>query len=92
MPGYGDAVLAEMDDDGYLNLSFPSADIPEETEKEASSDLPDDSLDTIGDSPFAESDLPVLQLADQPEPETPDEAPDASSGSETTLPPENETP
>ena len=92
MPGYGDAVLAEMDDDGYLNLSFPSADIPEETEKEASSDLPDDSLDTIGDSPFAESDLPVLQLADQQEPENPDEASDASSGSETALPPENETP
>ena len=73
LPGYGDLLAVELDDEGYLNLSFPDRDgLPEEEEEEEPRDL-----ETIltGDDPFNESDLPLLQLAEEkPGEEAPPEA------------------
>ena len=73
LPGYGDLLAVELDDEGYLNLSFPERDgSPEEAEEEEPRDL-----ETIltGDDPFNESDLPLLQLAEEkPGEEAPPEA------------------
>ena len=73
LPGYGDLLAVELDDEGYLNLSFPERDgSPEEEEEEEPRDL-----ETIltGDDPFSESDLPLLQLAEEnPDEEAPPEA------------------
>jgi L-ascorbate metabolism protein UlaG (beta-lactamase superfamily) len=72
LPGYGDLLAVELDDEGYLNLSFPERGGPPEEEEE---EEPRD-LETIltGDDPFNESDLPLLQLAeDMPGEEAPPE-------------------
>ena len=61
MPGYGDRLSIETDDEGYLNVSFPES-VKEEKEKEE---------ENFGgmlseNDPFQESDLPVAQLAENP--------------------------
>ena len=62
-----------MDEEHYLNVSFPSGDEEkeaEETDKQAAetgSELPLDEAETMlsEDDPFLESDLPVTSLADE---------------------------
>ena len=56
MPGYGDVLGIEMDEDGYLNLYYPEPAAPAEEEE--------DPL-MAEDDPFLESDLPVSQLAEE---------------------------
>ena len=81
MPGYGDRIRIQADEDHYLNVSFPSdgSEQPEEEENSlygSDSDLPLDNGDTLlsEDDPFLESDLPLSSLAeeDDPNPESND--------------------
>ena len=74
LPGYGDRLRVHMDEEHYLNVSFPSADEPdtlpeteEEDEEENASELPLSESETLlsEDDPFLESDLPVSSLADE---------------------------
>ena len=59
MPGIGDSVLLTFDENGYMNISFPRAEVPEEE---------DETIDSIAeDNPFADSDLPLSQLAEEGE-------------------------
>ena len=67
LPGYGDCFRVEMDEEHYLNISFPSAET--ETSEDNSGDgqaLPLDEGETMlsEDDPFLESDLPLTFLAD----------------------------
>ena len=80
LPGYGDRLRVQMDEEHYLNVSFPSDDAPEAPEEEAeteeepeeetapeeASELPLDEGETLlsEDDPFLESDLPLTSLAD----------------------------
>ena len=68
LPGYGDRLRIEMDEEHYLNVSFPSAGT-EDTAEAAGNDgpeFPPDEQDTLlsEDDPFLESDLPLTSLAD----------------------------
>ena len=65
MPGYGDRLGVEMDEEGYLNLYIPEPE-PEEPEEEETEVL------LAEDDPFLESDLPLAQLAEN-QPEDPPE-------------------
>jgi len=71
MPGYGESMAIETDEEGYLNLSFPDhATAQEDPDPSTSEDTP--SLETIyEEDPFIESDLPLTQLASPEEPEIP---------------------
>ncbi len=74
MPLYGDQLGVGMEEDGYLNLYFPR---PQDAPEESSGDArPDDSF-LAEDDPFLESDLPLTQLAESPDPsgKTPGEQP-----------------
>ena len=82
MPAYGDLLEIEVDEEGYLNLNFPD---PEEflyKELDESDNAYGEEVDPLlaEDDPFLESDLPLTQLAEHPEPdqeppaETPPEA------------------
>ena len=72
MPGYGDRIRIQSDEDHYLNVSFPS-DGEEQPEEEdislygSDADLPAGDEDTLlsEDDPFLESDLPVSYLAEE---------------------------
>lgn len=69
LPGYGDRLLLRMDDEGYLNVSFPSDETtnPEGGfDAEENPELPLDEGETLlsEDNPFLESDLPLASLAD----------------------------
>ena len=90
LPGYGDQVRVEADEEHYLNLSFPETrllkpggqDAEPGMEKEhplnatEEGEKPLESADTIlsEDDPFIESDLPLSSLADQ-DPEKENERP-----------------
>ena len=65
LPGYGDRLRLQMDEEGYLNVSFPTESAPAEEEDGAA--LPLDEADTLlsEDDPFLESDLPLFSLADE---------------------------
>jgi hypothetical protein len=74
LPGYGDRLRVKMDEEHYLNVSFPSGDEAEKEDGEAEpeetvpgSELPLDEAETMlsEDDPFLESDLPVTSLADE---------------------------
>ena len=74
MPGYGDRLCIEMDEQRYLNVSFPPAAEPEDTpdttaagDDESDAELPLSEGETLlsEDDPFLESDLPVDSLADE---------------------------
>ena len=81
MPGYGDQLRVQMDEDHYLNVSFPTeeemaledamADREKETDPDQSA-LPLDEGETMlsEEDPFLESDLPLTSLAED-NPETP---------------------
>lgn len=73
MPGLGDSIALSFGEDGYMNISFPKNQAEQENERM------EEALEEIaGDSPFAESDLPLSQLAENrasadgvsPDPET----------------------
>ena len=78
LPGFGDKLRIRMDEEGYLNVSFPSEDPDEEKSAgevtgqggmgsgKGSSELPLDESETMlsEDDPFLESDLPLPSLAD----------------------------
>ena len=74
MPGYGDRIRIQSDEDHYLNVSFPS-DGEEQPEEEdislygSEADLPSGDEDNLlsEDDPFLESDLPVSYLAEEDE-------------------------
>ena len=74
LPGYGDRLRIQMDEEGYLNVSFPSENEPDEAEAnpEENSELPLDEGETLlsEDDPFLESDLPVDSLADKEDEDT----------------------
>ncbi|MBQ9251528.1 MAG: MBL fold metallo-hydrolase [Clostridia bacterium] len=60
MPGIGDQILVEFDEEGFLNISFPL--------DEAGGEGGKDTVDNISsDNPFMESDLPLSQLAENEE-------------------------
>jgi L-ascorbate metabolism protein UlaG (beta-lactamase superfamily) len=67
MPGYGDRIRIQSDEDHYLNVSFPSDGTEtagDDTDRD--SELPLDEGETMlsEDDPFLESDLPLTFLAD----------------------------
>ena len=65
MPGIGDSILLDFDQDGFMNISFPK-ETPEEEDEE--------DLEVISsENPFAESDLPLTQLAEETEGKNEDE-------------------
>ncbi len=83
LPGYGDQVSVSLDDEHYLNLSFnteqPFSEDPFTSNKKAetvenvdSEPLSDQQTILSGSDPFAESDLPLSSLA-----ENPDQSPEA---------------
>ena len=76
LPGYGDSMLVEMDEEDYLNVSFPGEETEEEEEESPAgtpSELPLDEGETLlsEDDPFLESDLPLPSLADD-DPDSPE--------------------
>ena len=74
LPGYGEMLNVEEDEEGFLNLSFPERLSPGEEEE-----APEEEYDPLmeEDNPFLESDLPLPQLAEIASPEKPA---DESSG------------
>ncbi len=72
LPGYGDLLNIELDDEGYLNLSFPDRQELAEAEKEPERKEKEGADALLSeDNPFLETDLPLAQLAEQdPEDET----------------------
>ena len=71
MPGYGEQLGVEMDEEGYLNLYLPE---PEPEEIGESGAAEEDFL--TEDDPFIESDLPLTQLAEKLEEKPPEKAED----------------
>ena len=74
LPGYGDRLRIQADEDHYLNVSFPSDENAGETDENAladGSELPLDEGDTMlsEDDPFLESDLPLASLAEEDDPD-----------------------
>ena len=72
LPGYGDRLRVQMDEDRYLNVSFPSEEEDSTEKKEpgadiSDSELPLDEAETLlsEDDPFLESDLPLTSLAEE---------------------------
>lgn len=64
LPGYGDLLNIDLDQEGYLNLSFPArSKLQEETDEETNDgeNTDEESVLTEND-PFRESDLPLTQL------------------------------
>ena len=71
MPQYGDQLGIEMTEDGYLNLYFPH---PQENPEDDSSREPGPAGSFLAeDDPFLESDLPLTQLTETPDPSGPDQ-------------------
>ena len=74
LPGYGDRLRVQMDEEHYLNVSFPTDESWQEddetgaetTENRNDTALPLDEAETMlsEDDPFLESDLPLTSLAD----------------------------
>jgi hypothetical protein len=77
MPIYGDSILLEEDEDGYLNISRPADIQPSEYETPETSKIPTNTFGSENeplleeDDPFLESDLPLTSLATE-KPETPE--------------------
>jgi hypothetical protein len=84
MPGIGDSILLDFDEEGFLNISFP----PEEPEDSSEEEDEDEFSE---ENPFNDSDLPLTQLAEEDEISGEDaawdEAPGAESDGEETPPP-----
>ena len=66
MPGIGDSIIVEQQDNGYMNISFPKVN-PEDEEEQIELE------EITEDNPFSESDLPLSQLADSTEEKEDDE-------------------
>ena len=67
MPGIGDCICVQLDESGFINISFPKenpvAALSGHTDSEAENEV--DLEDNPGENPFSESDLPLSQLADE---------------------------
>ena len=72
LPGYGDLLQIDLDEEGYLNLSFPAHPVPPEEEEESD---PGPAPMLNEDDPFLESDLPLAQLAENDPSAEPEEKP-----------------
>ena len=78
MPIYGDSILLEEDEDGYLNISRPAVsespepEVPEIPETPAEPSGTSDEPLLEEDDPFLESDLPLTSLAAE-KPEAPED-------------------
>ena len=66
MPEYGEQLEIDLDEDGYLNLSYPEPEETPEGEMDDSANAYGDEADPLlaEDDPFLESDLPLTQLAE----------------------------
>jgi L-ascorbate metabolism protein UlaG (beta-lactamase superfamily) len=63
LPGYGDLLNIELDEEGYLNLSFPARPELREGEDRTNDGRKTDDETVLGENdPFRESDLPLTQL------------------------------
>ena len=63
LPGYGDLLNIELDEEGYLNLSFPARPELLEGEDGTNDGRKTDVETVLGENdPFRESDLPLTQL------------------------------
>ena len=72
LPGYGDMLEVELDDEGYLNLSFPEEpELPEGDSGTGAEESGTGDLFLSEDDPFLETDLPLPQLAENEEPVEP---------------------
>ena len=71
LPGYGDLLNIDLDEEGYLNLSFPThPELPEEAEGETEEEkTPEEGTVLSENDPFRESDLPLTQLVHEEEEE-----------------------
>ena len=65
LPGYGDRLGVEMDEEGYLNLYIPEPEAEPVPEGEGENILDED-------DPFLESDLPLAQLAENRDEDSPE--------------------
>ena len=69
MPGFGDRLRVQMDEERYLNVSFPTdeeaAALEPPGEPEETAAPPEEGRLLLTDDPFLESDLPVSSLADE---------------------------
>ena len=72
LPGYGDLLQIDLDEEGYLNLSFPAHPVPPEEEEESD---PGPAPMLNEDDHFLESDLPLAQLAENDPSAEPEEKP-----------------
>ncbi len=78
LPGYGDRLQIEMDEEHYLNVSFPDDKTKPAQESASEDNSPGEPVSNSEfpqgeeeallseDNPFLESDLPVTSLADEP--------------------------
>ena len=75
LPGYGDLLNIDLDEEGYLNLSFPvRSELQEESGEEAGHEtIPDGEQALAENDPFRESDLPLTQLVFEKEEDSPQE-------------------
>ena len=75
LPGYGDLLNIDLDEEGYLNLSFPvRPELQEESGEEAGHEtIPDGEQALAENDPFRESDLPLTQLVFEKEEDSPQE-------------------
>lgn len=82
MPEYGDLARISMDDEGYLNISFPSREEVSRVKKTDNTPSENDENESLSeDNPFSDSDLPLSQLAfssDDPSSEPEDNPPPES--------------
>ena len=70
MPGIGDCIGIRLDDSGFMDVFFPKENPAFKNTSDSSELNSQELLENIeGDNPFAESDLPLSQLADNDEKE-----------------------
>ncbi len=67
MPGIGDCISVQLDESGFINISFPKENpVAALSGHSDSKDENEVELEEIpGENPFSESDLPLSQLADE---------------------------
>ena len=71
MPGIGDSIRIQLDDSGFMDISFPKLNpLVKKSSDEELSEQSNLELDEMtGENPFSESDLPLSQLANSSKPE-----------------------
>ena len=82
LPGYGDLLNIELDEDGYLNLSFPERPLQESGPEEAAEEITGEDSLLSEDNPFLETDLPLAQLAEKEPGDSPGSGPEGETTSQ----------